>query len=42
MMKVAYSTYGDEDDNRWTIARQYGDAIIAYENNQYEEVPTSM
>ena len=42
MMKTAYATYGTTDDNRWTIARQLGDAIIAYENNKGDLVPTSM
>ena len=42
MMRTAYATYGDQDDRRWTIARQLGDAIIAYENNEGEEVPTQM
>ena len=42
MMTTAYGTYGTSDDNRWTRARQFGDAIIAYENNQGDLVPTSM
>ena len=42
MMKTAYATYGDSDDRRWTIQRQQGDAIIAYGNNEGEDVPTSM
>jgi len=42
MMKTAYATYGTSDDNRWTKARQFGDAIIAYENNKGDLVPTSM
>ena len=42
MMRTAYATYGEQDDRRWTIARQLGDAIIAYENNEGEDVPTQM
>ena len=42
ILDVTYKSYGDADAGRWTIARQYGDAIIALENGEYTEVPTSM
>lgn len=35
MLRKAYSTYGNEDANRWTKAGQYGDAIKALNNNEY-------
>ena len=42
ILDVTYKTYGDQDAGRWLIEKQYGDAIIALENGEYTEVPTSM
>ncbi|MCQ2819013.1 MAG: hypothetical protein MJ252_17250 [archaeon] len=42
MMKQAYASYGDEDADRWKLAQQYGDALFALDNNEYNEVPIAM
>lgn len=42
MLNYSYATYGAQDANRWTKAGQWGDALKAFENNDYVEVKIKM
>lgn len=42
MLNTAYATYGNEDAKRWTKAGQWGDALVALENNDYTDIITDM
>ena len=38
MLRISYSTYGNQDANRWTKSGQYGDALNALKNGEYTSI----